>query len=128
MSGKHQYAKAKGRNGETAVVNYLRSVGIPAERRRLAGIEDMGDISGWPGVVCEVKATKKIDLAGALDEAMTEARNADKRLPFHRGRAHAPLLVVKRRGRTLANDWYAVLPVPLAVAALKALLERPFEQ
>ena len=42
-----QYAKAKGREAENAVVEFLRARGYRgAERRRLSGDADKGDIAG----------------------------------------------------------------------------------
>lgn len=42
---------------ETACVQWLRVNGFPnAERRALAGIHDLGDITGTPGIVWECKS------------------------------------------------------------------------
>jgi hypothetical protein len=44
-------AKAKGRDTENSCVEYLKAWGVlHAERRRLTGSKDCGDITGWPGV------------------------------------------------------------------------------
>lgn len=98
-------AKAKGRNAEAAVVDYLRLRGIPAERRRLTGAQDCGDVGGWQGWCVEVKAEKRVNLAGYLDELAAELGNARVSHDAERGVA-----VVKRRGHTNAADWYAVMP------------------
>jgi Holliday junction resolvase len=99
------YAKAKGRDAENKVVEALRERGIYAERRRQTGVEDCGDISGWNGVVVEVKARKATDLSGWLKEAEAEAANATRRF----GLPHHPVVVHKRRGTTDAGQWYATL-------------------
>ena len=49
-------AKAKGRDRENRAVAWLQSHGYHAERRRLTGSADRGDISGIPGVTIEVKS------------------------------------------------------------------------
>ena len=44
-------AKSKGLETESAWVEFLVDNGVPfAERRRLNGVEDRGDISGWVGI------------------------------------------------------------------------------
>lgn len=103
--------KSRGRNAENAVVEYLRLRGIEAERRRLTGIDDMGDIGGWKGVVVEVKDQRKITLAEYMDELEAEIANADKRL----GGKHIGFAVQKRKGCPTAGDWYAVMPLAALV-------------
>jgi hypothetical protein len=50
-------AKAKGRQTENIAVQWLRANGFPnAERRRLTGTNDQGDIGGIPNVCIEVKS------------------------------------------------------------------------
>ena len=65
-------AKAKGRAAESAVVEYLRSRGFNAERRRLGGDEDTGDIAGVRGLVLEVKSAKTLCLPAWLQELHVE--------------------------------------------------------
>lgn len=100
--------KAKGRAAENAVVEYLRSRGIKAERRRLTGCEDCGDVGGWEAVVCEIKDHRLLKLGPWLDELQAEMANADKRFgPGHRG-----VLVVKRKGYPNAPEkWFAIMPL-----------------
>jgi hypothetical protein len=108
--------KAKGRNAETAVVEYMRANGWPiAERRRLAGVADMGDVAGVHGVVLEVKAEKRIVLASYMDELAAEIMNAERTY----GYPHIGAAVVKRRGTLNAGEWYAVLPFREYLALLK---------
>ena len=117
--GSPSYSKAKGRDAENMVVAFLRENSIPAERRRLAGVQDMGDVAGWASVVVEIKAEKCMDIAACMDELEVEVANADKRL----GGRHLGLAICKRKGKGGdVRAWYAVLPPSLAVAALKALL------
>jgi hypothetical protein len=94
-------ARAKGTAAETAVVRFLQANGYPnAERRALAGSQDRGDIAGIPGVVIEVKAAARLELAAWVDEALTEAINAG-----------ASMAVVwhKRRGKGSPGDWYVTM-------------------
>lgn len=101
-------SKDIGTRAETAVVRFLRTAGWPyAERRALAGAQDLGDITGTPGIVWEVKTRKKpvsdADVAGWLDETETERLNAA---------AEYGVLVVRRAGvgEGHAGRWWAYLP------------------
>ena len=99
-------AKARGTAAETAVVRYLSSLGIPAERRALKGAADEGDVWLWHGrVVIEVKSrrTRPSDeeIARMWQEAMREA----DRVP----QCDVALLVLKRPGKTNPALWWAVM-------------------
>lgn len=98
-------AKQKGTAFETAVVRYLSAeTGDWVERRALSGTEDKGDIVGngvlsdW---VLELKDHKQINLAGFVDEAETEGRNAGSRWFA---------AIVKRRQKPV-QDSYVVMPL-----------------
>lgn len=96
-------SKQKGTAAETAVVGYLQTHGFPyAERRTLAGSSDRGDIAGIPGVVLEVKNCARMELAGWVDEAATEAGNAD---------VDVYAVVHKRRRKGNPGDWFVTLPL-----------------
>lgn len=110
-------SKDIGTRAETAVVRFLRTAGWPhAERRALAGAQDLGDVTGTPGIVWEVKARKNTpsdtDVAGWMDETETERRNAS---------AGIGVLIVRRRGvgEGHAGRWWAYLPAG-TIAALAA--------
>jgi hypothetical protein len=93
-------SKRRGTAWESAVVTFLRGKGFDrVERRALAGAEDKGDLAGLPCVV-ECKATNRLDLAGAVDEAEREAVNAGA--PFG-------VAWLKRRGRASADGGYVVM-------------------
>lgn len=95
--------KARGRAGANAVVAWLQAHGRPhVERRVLMGSADQGDVTGWPGVVIEVKTVKRIDLATFADETEAEIENAG---------ADTGVCVIKRRGTTDVGDWYVLLNV-----------------
>lgn len=100
--------KAIGTAAETAVVRYLAAHGFPAaERRALHGATDLGDITGTPQIVWEVKggeAAKDASdkrVAAWFDEAREEAGNAGATYGF---------LIVQRRQKGV-RDWWAVLDV-----------------
>ena len=93
------------------MVRALRGLGFPqAERRALAGIHDLGDITGCPGIVWEVKAGAAAKTAsdGQIDAwlAETEAERVN-------ARADVGVLVTARAGigALNADRWWAHVPV-----------------
>lgn len=100
---------------ETAVVRVLRARGWPnAERRRLRGRHDPGDITGTPGLAWSVKggdaARRAPDLQVKLwlEQAERMRVNTD---------ADVAVLVLARAGIGAANAhrWWAVLPLNMTV-------------
>jgi hypothetical protein len=98
-----------GTKTETAVVKVLQANGFPhAERRRLRGRHDPGDVTGTPGIAWSVKggeaARKASDalIAEWLDRADDMRSNT---------RSDHVLLVVARRGIGYdnASQWWAVV-------------------
>lgn len=68
--------RAKGTAWESRLAAYFREHGFPyCERRATSGANDKGDLI-VPGVVIEAKNQKSINLAGWVDEMVTEKRNA----------------------------------------------------
>ena len=101
MTRNRATAKKAGTAWETAIVDVLIGHGWPhAERRRLNGQRDRGDIAGIPGVVIEAKDTAALRLAEAITEANVEALNAN-----------APIGVawLKRKGKPSPLDGYVVM-------------------
>jgi Holliday junction resolvase len=94
-------SKKKGTAAEREVVNYLKKWWPAAERRALSGNKDKGDVAGIPGVVVEVKAASRLELAKWQRETLAERRNAA---------ADLCVLVVKRPYKA-APQWDAYLPV-----------------
>ena len=108
--------KRKGSAAELAVAKWLRKLGwIHAERSRAGWTDDRGDIDGMPGVCIEVKNEKRIDLPGYLRELEVEMKNA---------MAWTGTVIVKRRGSTNVDDWYAVMPAKVW-GELMLMLDRP---
>lgn len=93
-------SKAKGTTAEREVVRYLQNWWSAAERRALSGNKDKGDVAGIPGVVIEVKAAARLELAAWRRETWTEMQNA--------GAKHC-ILVVKRPRKSVAH-WDAFIP------------------
>lgn len=106
MVSKQAAAKRKGAGFETAVLKWLRDRGLTAERLRLAGKADEGDIvcfvSGAPYVL-ELKATARLDLPAFWREATVEAENYAKA----RGISPTPpaYVIVKRRQASIDQAW-----------------------
>ena len=101
MTRSRATAKQAGTAWETAIVRTLIEHGWPhAERRRLSGQYDRGDIAGIPGIVIEAKNTNRLELAAAVNEANVEALNAN---------AHVGVAWFKRKGKTSPLDGYVVM-------------------
>jgi hypothetical protein len=108
--------KRKGSAAELAVAKWLRKLGwIHAERSRAGWTDDRGDIDGMPGVCIEVKNEKKIDIPGYLRELEVEMENA---------KAWTGTVIIKRRGSTNVDDWYAVMPAKVW-GELMSMLDKP---
>lgn len=107
-------SKQRGTAFETAVVNYLNALAIPARRNPPAGSKDVGDLSTEDGAwIVECKSTRSIDLAQACDELVTEQLNA-ARVKHAGGALRSPrgVAVIKRRRKSI-GDAYAVMPLRL---------------
>ena len=104
-------AKAKGRETENAFVAFLQKNGVVnAERRRLSGSLDKGDIAGWVSpqkdwsVCVEVKSGGKLAVSEWLKELEAEMCNSQ---------ADTGFVAVRPKGKPDVQDWFAVLPVPV---------------
>jgi hypothetical protein len=96
-------SKIRGTAAESAVVDLLRSTFWPhAERRALQGGKDMGDTTGHPGLVFEVKDCKVWSIPAWLRETDQERINA---------RADIGVLAIKMPGIGYPNAdrWVGVL-------------------
>ena len=103
MSAK--YNKAKGAKFETDVMKWFRKMGVLAERLRLSGAEDEGDLVvmvAGDTYIFELKNTQKMNLKEFWDEAQKEAANYAK----HRG-ISKPLSYVlcKKRNAGIEKAW-----------------------
>lgn len=93
-------SRARGTAAETVVVRYLQNWWPAAERRALSGNKDKGDVAGIPGVVIEVKAAQRLELAAWRRETWQEMENA--------GAKHCVLVV--KRPRKPVWQWDAYVP------------------
>ena len=107
--------KRKGHAAELAVAKWLRSRGIHADRIQAGTHKDIGDISGWPGVVIEVKDRKAHSWHGYFQQLERQMEN---------GTAYAGVIIAKRPGVTDVGQWMAVMPVTEWFKIMKLLEER----
>ncbi|WP_017616363.1 hypothetical protein [Nocardiopsis salina] len=112
--------RAIGTRAETGVVRYLREHGWPdAERRALAGGNDLGDVTGTPGLCWEIKSGRVAeratdgDIVRWLDETETERENSG---------ADLGILITKRAGYSAerVGDWWAHLDLMTLFAVVSA--------
>ena len=91
-------AKAKGRATENQAVEWLRANGYPnAERRRLNGSNDLGDITGCgPGICIEVKSAAAWHPGRWLRELRTDMTNAHAAIGF---------VMARPKGGTNVDAW-----------------------
>lgn len=105
-----QGAKNK-RNGsafETALVNYFRLKGFEADRLRLSGSGDEGDLvirdSAGPLLVVEAKAGKNVRPRYWYDEeAVPEAANYEKHRGMRKG-SMVPVLAMKAHNKSIGKS------------------------
>ena len=99
-------SKQKGTSAETAFVKAecVTDVFPHVERRSLAGINDMGDVSGALGLVFEIKNHKQYKFPEWLKEVEVERINA---------KADYGIVIAKPNGvgLGLVDQWWAVMPV-----------------
>lgn len=98
-----------GTAAESAVVRTLCAHGFPnAERRALHGSTDLGDITGIPGVVIEVKAGNAARIAS---DGQVERWLAETERERRSAKADIGVLVLQRAGVGAANAhrWWAVV-------------------
>lgn len=94
-------SKEKGTSWETEVVNFLLERIPGVERKSLHGSLDLGDITGVEDWTLECKNEKKMNLAGAVDEARVEAANAHT----------SWFAAIIKRPRKNVYQAYAVIPL-----------------
>lgn len=94
-------AKAKGRATENAWVAYLRSKGWEsAERRRLAGVLDRGDIAGVHNQTIEVKSAAQWSPLQWLRELGEEQFNTGDDVGY---------VTARPKGKTNPEDWVILM-------------------
>ena len=103
-----KYASQAGKRYEKLLLDHLREQGYDAERLRLAGSEDEGDLLVRTGpttrFVIEAKRRKGFDLAGWVKEAQVERDNYDT----HRAITHGGtgfVVVHYARGKNISQSY-----------------------
>ena len=101
-----KYNKAKGAAFEIDVMKWFRNLGVLAERLRLAGKDDEGDlvcVVTGKTYILELKNTAKLSLPEFWRQAQVEALNYAKA----RGLGEVPpaYVVVKRRNAGIEKSW-----------------------
>jgi Holliday junction resolvase len=101
-----KYNKAKGAAFEIDVMKWLRSMGQVADRLRLAGKDDEGDlvcVVAGKTYILELKNTARLNLPEFWRQVQVEALNYAKA----RGLGEVPLhyVVVKRRNASIDQAW-----------------------
>ena len=120
LSKRNKANKRKGAQYETDLITYLREQGMDAERLRLTGQYDEGDIAAsYPGAarvfVIEAKNTARHTLAEFVDESEKECRNyANKR--GKEVSTTIPVVIMKRRNHGVDKSY--------VVMSLDTLLRR----
>mgnify|MGYP004453944351 FL=1 len=105
--------KAKGRDAENLVVEFLKDQGLRAACRvRGMGIRDRGDIGGIPGWMIEVKNEAKRSDSLYMAEVERQVENSQE--PFG-------CCIIKRRGTRDVGEWYAEMPVWMLAKIIEEL-------
>lgn len=105
-------SKNTGTRWESAIITYLQANGHPhVERRALAGVNDKGDVAGWPGICVEAKAALRWEIDAWMRELAVEQANAG---------AAVGVLWCKRKGKAGAADGVVVMTPAQFLALTKA--------
>lgn len=100
-------AKRRGAAFELALVEYARSKGFPAERLRLAGRNDEGDVAVQDDrftYVLEAKAERSPDFSAAVREALVEEKNYAKARGLDPADVQG-VAVIKRPGKSIGESY-----------------------
>lgn len=94
-------SQRKGRAGELELARLLQGCGYDVQPGRAVSYGATPDISGLPGVHCEVKRVERLNVPETMDQAVRDAERFQDGVPalFHR-RNRSPWLVTMR-----LQDW-----------------------
>ena len=110
-------SRDKGTHGETEVVDWYHRKGLHhVERHALHGANDIGDITGIPGLVQSIKWVGRgqplqlSEWLNDLDDMVNNAQTRSRRYGLGHADDPAPagLLIVRRNGYPSPGNWYAV--------------------
>lgn len=87
-------SQRKGRSGELELVKILNEHGISAEPGQAVSFGKTPDVTGVPGIHCEVKRNEHLNVLEALSQAIEDSRKFSDGIPalFHR-KNRSPWLV-----------------------------------
>lgn len=99
-----------GTDFERDVLNYLRDEGFSAERLRLTGKEDEGDILlefGGALYVCQLKANRSAVTSASLGARLRDATTQAEAYGRHRGltTTPTPLLIIKNPRKPIGTAY-----------------------
>ena len=94
----------KGRSGEREIVQILRDHGYPVTAGEPMAFGSCPDISGLPGIHCEVKRVEKLNIYSAISQAVEDSQKFSDGLPavFHRKNRHGWLITMR------LEDWLKI--------------------
>ena len=94
----------KGKRGEREFASICRSYGYTDARRgqQYCGSHGDADVIGLPGIHVEVKRVERLDLLGAMSQAIGEARDGEMPVVAHRKNNCGWLITMR------LDDWFAV--------------------
>ena len=94
-------SREKGKRGEREFAAVCRANGYDGKRGvQYHGGPDSPDVTGLPGIHLEVKRTERLELYGAMAQAVADAGPNELPAVAHR-RNHCDWLIIMR-----ANDWF----------------------
>lgn len=120
LSKRNKANKRRGAQYETDLVAYLREQGFDAERTRLTGTADEGDLAirtDRTVIVAEAKNTAKHNLAEFVSESEAEAAN----YAASRGKEVSsviPVVLIKKRNSAI-NKSYVVVSLDTLLRLIK---------
>jgi len=97
--------KRRGAQFEIDVLKYVRSLGLPAERLRLAGRDDEGDVvveDVGMRYILEMKAVQRANLTDFVRQAQVEAGNYAKHRGLDKEKVYG-VVVLKKRGAPISE-------------------------
>lgn len=96
-------SRDKGKRGERELAAKLREHGFDSKRGlQYCGADGSADVVGLPGIHIECKRVERLDLTGAVEQAVSDARPEELPAVFHR-RNRGEWLVTMRLA-----DWLKV--------------------
>ena len=78
-------SREKGKRGELEAAKILRQYGFACRRgQQYNGADGSADVVGLPGMHLEIKRVERLDLYGAMAQAIGDARAGELPAVFHR--------------------------------------------